>query len=199
MKKTLAVLIILVIVSFLPALFGAYKWSSNIYALITVATLSEEEDSMYPYDKQNDSGFLNSKMAQWILMNMDYPYESCSNKLVIIPECGIPPIVWAGRHITPNKLENTNKSLILIEYFVQKGLSIDDKHEGMTAVHEAIMFNQAEYLSFLLTKGADPGIRIERAGEKYDGMNAYEYHSFLKKNSSRNRDDIDRVLKEHRA
>lgn len=197
MKRFVIIVILLFIVSLLPAIANTCIWSSNIYGLIVVATSDNDTYTYNPYAMENDTGFVSPDFAMWILLNTGYPYDICVNTIDLFPDCGSSPIIWAGRIVGTNSEKSTDKSLKLIDTFIQKGLSIDVKHDGLTAIHESILFSQPKYLSILLINGADPYIPIEREGNPENGLDAFAYQELLKQNSNRKRYEIDKLLRSY--
>jgi len=180
MKKLLIVVVILLILSIMPGVVSGHKWASNIYSLVIIACFDESEDSINPFKTTNDSGFLTSDVAMWILQNLEYPYESCDRAMSILPECGLSPITWAGRSVGAGTPEKDRKALKLVNLFIEKGYDLNSISNGMAAAHEAVMFNQPAFLKVLLASGANPYLRINSEGKDYDEMNAFELYEYSK-------------------
>lgn len=66
-------------------------------------------------------------------------------------------------------------------------------HQGLTALHETVLFDDILTLQFLLTKGADKNFKAPKG--KFKGMTSLEFAQFLqKKNVFPNRSKIINLL-----
>jgi len=73
--------------------------------------------------------------------------------------------------------ENRDK---MIRFFIGKGMDINDRvdRHGNTAMHNAVLTNNAEHVEYLLSLGADP-----LATETDYNLNVYDYLDFIEKKS----------------
>lgn len=179
MRKRLLSLgvMILFLLSLLPAMCRTIKWSSDAYGLIILATLPNDKFTFNPYSKYGY--FVSPHMALWILKNFDYPYKKCSEIGETIGTCDIPFIMWAGRTLGKGDSHSEKRTYEIIKFLIKKGEPLNDRYNGMTMVHEAILYDQPKYLQMLLDAGADPKITIEREGKKSHGLDAFEFAELL--------------------
>lgn len=76
---------------------------------------------------------------------------------------------------------------------IERGCSLQVLDEnGLSPLHTAILFNQAEVVQFLLAHGADKHQRIERQGSPVDGLTANEFLDWILINSVEKGDLRDR-------
>ena len=52
-------------------------------------------------------------------------------------------------------------------------------YNGLTPVHEAVLYANVDYLHALLELGADPNLPIDMQEKDYHGFNAFEFAVFL--------------------
>ena len=169
--------VILFLLSLLPTINRTIKWSGDAYGLIILATLPNDKSTLNPYSKYGY--FVSPPMALWILKHFNYPYNRCSNISEIIGICDIPFIMWAGRTLGNGDSQSEQRAYEIIALLIKRGEPLNDRYNGMTVVHEAILYCQPHYLTMLLDAGADPHITIERKGKKSHGLDAFEFVELL--------------------
>ena len=69
---------------------------------------------------------------------------------------------------------------IFIDIVLEQGCDINEKSiDGMTALHSTGLFGNARMAEYLLQKGADPYVRIERPGKNSHEMTALQLAQFV--------------------
>ena len=78
---------------------------------------------------------------------------------------------------------NRENSILAVKLLAARGADIDSRYNGMTTLHEAILYSisdqSPELVRVLLELGANPGLRISRPGKPGDGLTAIEYAEVL--------------------
>ena len=179
MKRRVVVIgvVILFLLSLIPATYRTITWSSDAYGLISLATLPKDKFTFNPYSK--NGYFVGPAIALWILKHFDYPYNRCSKISEIIGICDIPLIMWAGRTLGNGDSQSEKRAYEIIALLIKRGEPLNDRCNGMTVVHEAILYRQPRYLTMVLDAGADPHITIQRKGKKSHGLDAFEFVELL--------------------
>jgi hypothetical protein len=74
---------------------------------------------------------------------------------------------------------NRGNSILVVQMLAAKGADMDSRDNGMTALHEAILYSETDLVRALLDLGANPKLKIARPGKSIDGLSAVEYAEFL--------------------
>jgi hypothetical protein len=184
--------VVLLLLSLVPAAYRTIQWSSDAYGLIILATWPDDTFTYNPYAK--DGYFVAPETAVWILKNFDYPYKGCSEMNKNIGICDMPLIMWAGRTLGTGDSQADKRAHEIIEFLIKKGEPLNERYRGMTVVHEAILYRQAKYLKMLLDAGADPKITIDREGKKSHGLDAFGFVELLENMSPGGFREIKKIL-----
>ena len=73
----------------------------------------------------------------------------------------------------------TRRGYGLIRHFAARGEPVNGYYNGLTPVHEAVLYANVDYLRALLELGADPNLPIDMPEKDYHGFNAVEFAAFL--------------------
>lgn len=195
MKKKLLIPIAIVVtlVIFYPMAKNTYLMAGDAYGLIMALQIDDKDLSYNPFNK--DASLVRSSTAVWVLKNMDYPYSTCSYYGWVIDVCEKPVVMAAGEALGTN---NKDKIILeIIQHMIDRGEPLNTRYKGMTSVHEAILHNKPEYLSLLLSAGADPNIRIEKERAEYNGFNGFELYSELENKKPGSRKEIGEILNKY--
>ena len=71
----------------------------------------------------------------------------------------------------------------VVSIYISRGEKINHHKDGMTPLHEAVLFGDRQLVEALLEFGADPNIAIDRDGSPVDKLNAKQFSEFLLKNN----------------
>lgn len=171
-------LLLLFLASLYPSARNTYAWAGDAHGLIMLSLATRDDFKLNPY---SENGMLvTPDMAIRILQHMDYPYTRCTDALRPIDICEVPLVMWAGRELGMGGVQKNQRAHSILTLLISRGEPINELHEGFTAVHEAILFNQPEYLQILLDAGGDPSIPIQHAGKEYDGYDARQFYELVK-------------------
>jgi hypothetical protein len=197
MKKILSITIIIIaaLYVFYPMAKNTLFMAGDAYGLIMTLQMDDEDLSYNPFNK--DASIVRPSMAIWILKNMDYPYTTCSFAGRVVNQCGKPIIMAAGETLGMKNKNNDEILLEIIRHMIDRGEPLNNRYKGMTCVHEAILYNKPEYLSVLLSAGADPNIRIEKEGTEYNGFNGFELYSKLESKKPGSRKEVGEILTQY--
>ncbi len=92
--------------------------------------------------------------------------------------------------------EDMNYILSMAERAINEGSDINNVADfGLSALHEAVLFNSLDVAKFLVSKGAKCDVLLARPGKKVDGMDAVEFAEFLYRKKGANRTDLIAFLK----
>lgn len=190
-----ALLLLLLLGSFYPSIKHTRAWAGDAHGLIMLSLANPDDLSYNPF---SGNGLLVTPgTAFWMLQNLEYPYGRCTDTLRPIDVCAVPLVMWAGREMGMSGDDKNERAYLVLKLLIARGEPINELHEGFTAVHEAILFNQPEYLRLLLDAGGDPGIRIQHAGKEYDGYDAGQFYELVQSKRSEDMTAIGRLLDEH--
>lgn len=188
-------LLLLFIASLYPAIRHTRAWAGDAHGLIMLALAARDDLSFNPY---SENGLLMTPdMAFWILRHLNYPYASCVDILRPVDICAVPLIMWAGRELGMGGSWKNERAHAIVKLLITRGEPVNELHEGFTAVHEAILFNQPEYLRRLLDAGGDPTIPIRHAGKEYDGYDARQFYELVKSKRAEDMTAIGRLLEQY--
>ncbi len=67
----------------------------------------------------------------------------------------------------------------LLKSFIGRGLPIEDRYCGYTALQNAVLLADVDAVRVLIDAGADPLSEIERPGRKSDGWTSLELAQYL--------------------
>jgi hypothetical protein len=81
--------------------------------------------------------------------------------------------------------------LSMAQRSINEGANINNvAAPGLSALHEAVLFNSVTAVKFLISNGADCNIKVSRPGRPIDGMNALEMTEYLSTKSNENRSEV---------
>ncbi|MCB1866220.1 MAG: hypothetical protein KDG50_12420 [Chromatiales bacterium] len=198
MKKKLAVAVVLVfLLSLMPSGARTWKWASDAYGLVVLATLEPDQVSRNPY---SEHGLLVSPdLAVWMLKSFAYPYDRCSKLSETLGLCGKPLVGWVGRTLDAGSPESAERGYALLAHFVSRGEDVNALTDGMAPVHEAILYRNPRYLNALLAAGANLAVKIDRPEKDYDGFDAVEFLALLESRQPDGFGEIRAIVDEHRS
>lgn len=86
---------------------------------------------------------------------------------------------------------NNEEILQLSQQFIDKGADVNQRHNGLTLLQEAIVANEPVLVEHLLQNKADPNIRIKHPGKRGDNMTTLEFAEYL---ASLKKDDFSSIV-----
>lgn len=184
--------IVLVGVAFIA--YRTHERAGDAYLLILLAGSDEQQLSRNPFSR--DGCPITPDLAVWILENFDYPYSVCSPLSRSYGVCGTPLILWAGRGLGISPPASDERLYRVLRHLIQRGEKVNVSHDGITALHEAVLFGKPAYAEILLNHGADPYIRIQRPDRKHNGLNAFEFADLLYAREPNRFEEVRAVLTE---
>ncbi|MBA6302331.1 hypothetical protein [Colwellia sp. MB02u-14] len=168
----------------------------DAYSLTIVAGSNSDEQTYNPYSK--NGLFISPNIALWVLQTFDYPYSNCGEKYKVVGICDMPFILWVGRALGRNGGNSDKRLFSVLDEVVSRGLPINQSYEGFTAVHEAILFNNAVYLEYLLKNGGDTTVKTQRPNSELDKLNSYQFLEILKLKNKSGMVAVEEVLNRYR-
>lgn len=107
-----------------------------------------------------------------------------------------------GYILAISKDNEVEKTIKYLRFFLNKGIDINSiDGDGFSVLHKAILYNKPKAIAFLLSKGANPDVKIDmsafygRVGvEQIDKLNALEYAIYLTKERNQDRSTIIAML-----
>jgi ankyrin repeat protein len=196
-RIVIAVVVLLFIGSLYPAMKRTYAWAGDAHGLILLAAANRGEFVLNPYSPRGI--LVTPNMAIWILGNLEYPYSNCLDAARPIDVCEVPLIMWAGRELGMSNSMVNDRMYRILQILIAREEPVNQLHEGFTAIHEAILFNDAAYLEMLLNAGADPGMRIQHPGKEYDGYDAMQFYQLIKSKKGDSMNNIGDILDRYHA
>jgi len=136
----------------------------------TVALLDRNEWTLNPFSV--NGLFLSPTMARWLLLNTNIPYGRCQE---LGMECQVSLIAWAGRYLDHGTRETRDHALELVRHFIIRGEPVNQLSQGLTPLHEAVLYRNAQYLETLLHAGADAHIKADSKSESASGLTPLEF------------------------
>lgn len=191
-RKIIIISAAIFLLSLLPSTLRVLSFASDAYGLTVIAVDAQGSWSLNPYSKNFMP--LSSSMAMRILKNSEYPYSHCSELSRGMGSCHISHIAWVGRMMDKNQPEAVKRGLELIQYFVSRGEPLNEKSNGLTPIHEAILFNNPKYLDALLKAGASPLVKSDPNSKGRAALDAYEYLQLLDTKEPNLRIEIHRIF-----
>ncbi|HAA03753.1 MAG TPA: hypothetical protein DCE18_10310 [Syntrophobacteraceae bacterium] len=173
---------------FVLAVYRTYERAGDAHILTQLAGFDERRQSLNPFSETGCP--ITPNMAVWILENFNHPYSHCCPFSRSLGICGTPLIMWAGRGLGTGPVVADERLFRVVRHFIRRGENVNASHDGLTALHEAVLFANPQYAEMLLTHGANPYATIQRPGKKSHGLNAFELAELL---STRNPGRFDTV------
>ena len=186
MTKIIAIIIALVLIPFIVK-------PSNVIELY--APFHEEQyllvTAIMPV--QEDMGFFDLSWPTWFIrylesqhdFDFENNYESNQSPLQFILAA-----VFEHEEIGSSSPE-IEYVLSIAQSSIDQGANIDNVADfGLSALHEAVLFNSISATKFLIRNGANCGVLVSRPGKPIDGMTPLEMAEFLKIKSDKNRSEI---------
>ncbi len=192
----LSIIGIIFFTSLIPAALRTAELASDARGLIIIATSSSKDWLWNPYAK--DALYVGPEPAVWILKNFEYPYQKCSDLHKALGSCEVPLVSWLGRTLDNKDHDSQERGYELLAYLIRKGEPLNARADGMTPLHEAILFKNARYLDALLLSGADPLIKSDMQHKTFRGVNAYEFLALLDLKHPKDREEIHKSLDKYR-
>jgi len=176
--RTALFLLAALVFVFSGAISVTIMFGTNSSGLITLAGVRDDDFSINPFD--GDVSVISPSMAEWFLLSFDWPYERPG---VMTGVCGeMQPNIQAAiatRQLHPDWAAVDDRMLRLVNHFIDRGDSIEERYCGYTALHSATLFGDAKVVRVLLDHSADHNSVVELPGRKIDGMNALQLANFL--------------------
>lgn len=177
MRKRNRILVVFGVLALLasvaPAVSRSAKLARCADGLLALATMDVYDVSRNPWHW--DSYLVPPDVAVWLLLNTESPY-SCLSVPADLTR-GFPLIHYAVS--SPEAEEVRPRILRIIEHLAARGADLDEKYDGRTPLHNAVLYDDIELVQTLVRLGADPEERIQAPDREYDGMNAVEYARYL--------------------
>ncbi len=160
------------------ALYRTWEWAGDAHGLVTLAGSDDSGFTRNPLDTGRTLSLLTPGNAVWLLENTELFYGRCTGFRREMAVCDMPMILWAGRGLG-GSVAGDERLHELIGHFIARGEAVDAYFEGMTALHEAILFNDRVYLERVLDGGADAALPIRRPDSAADGLDAAGFLELL--------------------
>ena len=177
-RKLILILLAATCILYFRAFASAIVLGTNSTGLISLASRPVSEHTLNPLSK--DVSFISPNAAEWILTSFDWPYRTSrgagSTDIEWVPEIHAATTFWG---VYSNGPDVKQRMLRLMQHFIDRGASLEERYMGLTPLHEAVISANAEAAEFLIEQGADPLAIIHRPGRKHDGMNALEFALLL--------------------
>lgn len=141
---------LLCVVLVLPTAKRTLRLAGSANGLTTIALLGPSKWSLNPFS--SNGIFLSPGIARWLLMNTDIPYRPCETASL---GCEVSLVAWAGRAKDHAPSEKRKRATELLRHFIARGEPVNQLSQGLTPLHEAVLFGDAQYLDILLGAGAD--------------------------------------------
>ena len=138
--------------------------------LTTVALLKPNEWSLNPLSP--NGLFFPPALARWLLLNTSIPYRPCRAPST---ECEVSLVAWVGRSLDQGSPERREHALELLRHFITRGQPINQLSQGLTPLHEAVLFRNAQYLEALLHAGADLHVKADEVSKSAAGLTPLEF------------------------
>jgi hypothetical protein len=172
--------------------YRTHERAGDAYSLIRLAGLDEADLSLNPFS--NAGCLITPNLAVWILENFNSPYSLCLQLSHSLNICGIPLIIWTGRGLGMGPPAADERLYRVMHHLIRRGESVNASHDGLTALHEAVLYGNPQYAETLLAYGADPYAKIQRPGKKSHGLNAFEFAELLSTREPNRFDAVRAVL-----
>jgi len=177
--RRLLLLVLLALVLYLSyALYRTWEWAGDAHGLVTLAGSDDSGFTRNPLDTGRTLSLLTPGNAVWLLEHTELFYGRCTGFRREMAICDMPMILWAGRGLG-GSVAGDERLHELIGHFIARGEAVDAYFEGMTALHEAILFNDRFYLERVLDGGADVALPIRRPDTDADGLDAAGFLELL--------------------
>ena len=128
---------------------GAVEAFRDARRLTVIALLKPDEWSPNPWSR--DFTVVSPDIAFWWLLHSDMPYEPCTSSPF---GCDVPLVAYAGRTLETEDQAQRERAMALLRHFIARGEPVNAMSRGMTALHEAVLANDLEYVDVLLRSGA---------------------------------------------
>ena len=182
-RLTVALVLAAVLIVLGPPTYRTINMASSADGLLLLSWLSDEDFSLNPWSK--DCYLIRQDTASAILMNFEWPYRRRS---AIFWDTEPAPLIhkaissrgfYGPSEDGLYQTEQDRRLMSLLKHFVEKGYSIDEPWDGLTPIHSAILFADAEVVQYLVEQGADLEAVIHNPGRAHDGMNSFEFSELL--------------------
>jgi hypothetical protein len=162
--------ILMCLVLVLPTAMRTLRLADSPNGLTTIALLDPGEWSLNPFSVNGI--FLPPGAARWLLLNTDIPYRPCEPPSL---GCEVTLVAWVGRAMAHAPSEKREQATELLHHFIARGESVNQLSQGLTPLHEAVLFQDARYLEILLTAGADVRTKAESSAKSASGLTPIEF------------------------
>ncbi len=177
LKLVLASVVIMLGLTVAPALHRTAQWMADAHSLITVAMMKPNELKLDPYAK--DGLLISQGAAAWILTHLSYPYGRCSELSQLIGSCETPLVNWLARSMNSTQANASPLGYDLLRHMIERGEPLNAHSDGLTPLHEAILFKNERLLDILLEAGANPRTRAVAPGKPYHNLNSFQFLNYL--------------------
>jgi hypothetical protein len=146
------------------------RLASSAHGLTVVALLGPDEWTFNPFS--NKAVVLPPNAARWLLLHTDFPYGPCEADA---EGCEVSLVAWAGRSLGNASPQGRERAMELMRHFIERGESMNRLSQGLTPLHEAVLYRDAQYLEFLLGAGADDCARADQRAKSAAGLTPLEF------------------------
>ncbi|MEL7312238.1 MAG: hypothetical protein AAFN07_12045 [Pseudomonadota bacterium] len=180
LRSTLSVFVVALALVLGPPVARTVKLANSADGLLLLASFSDSDFDWNPWSQ--DCYLIHQSGAVWLLSKFDWPYRYRSglHKSDLFFDVESSPLVstaLASRGLGDASLDE--RMLTLMDVFLRKGESIEERWQGYTPVQAAILQGDTEAAKFLIDRGADLSARIDQPGTKVDELNSFEFVDFL--------------------
>jgi hypothetical protein len=158
-----------------PPAIRTINLAQSADGLLLLASFSDSDFDWNPWSQ--DCYFIHQGGAVWLLSDFDWPYTRRSGLFLDYEPTPLVNAALSSRGLGDKSVDD--RMLLLMDVFVSKGESVDERWEGYTPVQAAILQRDREAVEFLVDRGADLDAVIDRPGKEMDGMNSIEFVDFL--------------------
>lgn len=166
-----------------PPVYRTAPYVDSAGELMLLASISKDDYSLNPWSQ--DCYVLGPNQAAFILEKFDWPYENGPEQSGFV---GVPLFHMALTRIGPLSNPTTREEfearmLPLMRTFLQRGISPETRHDGLTVLHSAILSGSLDAVKILVDGGADVKATIERPGRGVDKLDSLEWATLLNSKS----------------
>jgi len=179
-RWTLGGALIVAILALGPPTTRTIQIASSADGLLTLASFSDEDFDWNPWSQ--DCYLMHQDSAVWLLSDFKWPYD---NRTDIFGGVEPMPLVNAalasrGRYGSEAYASvEDERLLLLIDIFMRKSESIEERWHGYTPVQAAILQEDFQAVKFLVERGANLNALINRPEKAMNGLNSFEFVELL--------------------
>ncbi len=181
-----------------PPTIRTVKIASSADGLLILASFSDEDFDWNPWSQ--DCYLIHQNSAVWLLSDYEWPYDNRSD---LFGGAEPMPLINAalasrGRYGSEAYAAvEDERMLLLMDIFVSKGESIEERWHGYTPLQAAILQEDLQAVKFLVERGANLNALVERPERAMHGMNSFEFVELLYSKHPERFDAIRQYLRQH--